>query len=583
MQIEVGRDAKRPGSQAWRFASRPTATVRGGRLQAAQRRALAALLVTTLALTTSSAQQPGRGWAKHGGDDAETYYSPLTRITDANVSRLAQAWTFDLGTQGNHEATPIIVDGVLYATGTWSNVFAIDARTGKEKWRWEPQLPTTGGPRLCCGPVNRGVAVENGKVFVGLLDARLVALDAQTGKPVWDVQTSIDLKESYSITGAPRVVKGKVIIGNGGAENAVRGYVSAYDANTGTLAWRFFTVPGDPAQPFEHPELAMAAKTWTGEWWKYGGGGTAWDGMAFDPAADLLYIGTGNGSPWDRSFRSPQGGDNLFLASILAVRPDTGRLVWHFQQNPGEQWDYTATQPMILADLRINGRDRKVLMQAPKNGYFYVIDRLTGEFISAKPYTLVTWATGLDEKTGRPIEAPGIRYGTTAITLSPGPPGAHNWQPMAFHPGTGLVYFPARTQAFTYAIDPAYKYNKGGRNLGVLAGPGALPATTGENAPAASYFTAWDPVAQREAWRVVYTGGSGSGTLATAGNLVFQANPQGMLIAYHAKTGAKLWEGAVGPGAAVPVSYELDGVQYIAMLGGRGGDTPARVTAFALK
>jgi PQQ-dependent dehydrogenase (methanol/ethanol family) len=540
-------------------------------------------IVLLAAFATLSAQQPGRGWAKHGGDDAETYYSPLNRITDANVSRLAPAWTFDLGTQGNHEATPIVVDGVLYATGTWSNVFAIDARTGKEKWRWEPQLPTTGGPRLCCGPVNRGVAVENGKVFVGLLDARLVALDAQTGKPVWDVQTSIDLKESYSITGAPRVVKGKVIIGNGGAENAVRGYVSAYDINTGTLAWRFFTVPGDPSQPFEHPELAMAAKTWTGEWWKYGGGGTAWDGMAYDPAADLLYIGTGNGSPWDRSFRSPQGGDNLFLASILAVRPDTGRLVWHFQQNPGEQWDYTATQPMILADLRINGRERKVLMQAPKNGYFYVIDRLTGEFISAKPYTLVTWATGLDEKTGRPIEAPGIRYGTTAITLSPGPPGAHNWQPMAFHPGTGLVYFPARTQAFTYAIDPAYKYNKGGRNLGVLAGPGALPATTGENAPAASYFTAWDPVAQREVWRVVYTGGSGSGTLATAGNLVFQATPQGMLIAYNAKTGAKLWEGAVGPGAAVPVSYELDGVQYIAMLGGRGGDTPARVTAFALK
>jgi quinohemoprotein ethanol dehydrogenase len=564
VQVKVGRDAKRPGSQAGRFASRPTYA------------AIAALALVTLTLATSSAQQQGRGWAKHGGDDAETYYSPLNRITDANVSRLAPAWTFDLGTQGNHEATPIVVDGVLYATGTWSNVFAIDARTGKEKWRWEPQLPTTGGPRLCCGPVNRGVAVENGKVFVGLLDARLVALDAQTGKPVWDVQTSIDLKESYSITGAPRIVKGKVIIGNGGAENAVRGYVSAYDANTGKLAWRFFTVPGDPSQPFEHPELAMAAKTWTGEWWKYGGGGTAWDGMAYDPAADLLYIGTGNGSPWDRSFRSPQGGDNLFLASILAVRPDTGRLVWHFQQNPGEQWDYTATQPMILADLRINGRDRKVLMQAPKNGYFYVIDRLTGEFISAKPYTLVTWASALDEKTGRPIEAPGIRYGTTAITLSPGPPGAHNWQPMAFHPGTGLVYFPARTQAFTYAIDPAYKYNKGGRNLGVLAGPGALPATTGENPPAASYFTAWDPVAQREVWRVVYTGGSGSGTLATAGNLVFQANPQ-------AKTGAKLWESAVGPGAAVPVSFELDGIQYIAMLGGRGGDTSARVTAFALK
>ena len=330
-------------------------------------------------------------------------------------------------------------NGVLYATGPWSTVFALDARTGTMKWRWDPKLPTTGGPRLCCGAVNRGVALYDGLVFVGLLDGRLVALDADTGTPVWDVQTSIDLKESYSITGAPRVVKGKVIIGNGGAENAVRGYISAYDAATGRLAWRFFTVPGDPSKPFEHPELAMAARTWTGEWWKYGGGGTAWDAMAYDPEADLLYVGTGNGGPWDRNFRSPQGGDNLFVASILAIRPDTGRLAWHFQQVPGDQWDYTSTQPMSLADLRIGGRTRKVILQAPKNGFFYVIDRITGQFISGVPFTATNWATGLDPVSGRPIESPQARYGLTPVTLTPGPPGAHNWHPMSFHPGTGLA------------------------------------------------------------------------------------------------------------------------------------------------
>jgi PQQ-dependent dehydrogenase (methanol/ethanol family) len=533
------------------------------------------------------AAPPGE-WLTYGRDYAETHFSPLSQIHTANVANLAPAWSFDLtahgSPQGNLEATPLLSGGVLYFTGVWSTVFAVDARTGALKWKYDPELPRTGGPRLCCGPVNRGVALYNGKVFVGLLDARLVALDAVSGKPVWEVQTSIDLKESYSITGAPRVVKGKVIIGNGGAENAVRGYISAYDAETGALAWRFFTVPGDPSRPFEHPELEQAAKTWTGQWWKYGGGGTAWDAMAYDAEADLLYIGTGNGGPWDRNFRSPEGGDNLFLASILALRPDTGRLVWHFQQVPGDQWDYTAVQPMILADLAINGRLRKVILQAPKNGFFYVIDRITGEFISGKPYSRVSWALGLDESTGRPVEAPGARYGADLVTLSPGPVGAHNWQPMAFHPATGLVYFPAQMSAFEYGIDPEYVYNKGGRNLGVIARPGALPRVEGEAPPANTWFVAWDPVAQREVWRVEYSGGSGSGTLATGGGLVFQASPQGNLAAYEARTGAKLWEGAVGPGAATPISYELDGRQYIAILGGRGApnQAPQKLTVFSL-
>jgi quinohemoprotein ethanol dehydrogenase len=528
---------------------------------------------------------PAAEWLTYGRDQAETHYSPLSQVSTTTVAGLTREWSTPLGVPGALETTPLMSNGVLYATGPWSTVFALDARTGGMKWTWDPKLPTTGGPRLCCGAVNRGVALYNGLVFVGLLDGRLVALDADTGTPVWDVQTSVDLKESYSITGAPRVVKGKVIIGNGGAENAVRGYISAYDAMTGTLAWRFFTVPGDPSKPFEHAELAMAAKTWTGEWWKYGGGGTAWDAMAYDADEDLLYVGTGNGGPWDRNFRSPQGGDNLFLASILALKPDTGRLAWHFQQVPGEQWDYTTTQPMTLADLRIGGRTRKVLLQAPKNGFFYVIDRTTGRFISGEPFTRVNWATKLDPATGRPVEAPQARYGTTPVTLTPGPPGAHNWQPMSFHPGTGLVYFPVRVNAFQYSIDPAYRYNKGGRNLGVIAGPGALPRVSGEQTAtaAAAYLVAWDPVAQNERWRVTFSGpGNGGGTLATGGTLVFEADPQGNLVAYHAATGERLWSAPAGSGAATPISYALDGRQYVVIAGGRGGDDPTRVTAFAL-
>jgi quinohemoprotein ethanol dehydrogenase len=517
-------------------------------------------------------------WLAYGRDYGETHYSPLAQITTANVTSLRPAWTADLGTPtGSIEATPLVADGVMYVTGPWSTVVALDARTGAIKWRWDPQLPRQGGARLCCGPVNRGVALYDGKVYVGLLDMRLVALDAATGKVVWETQTSIDLADAYSITGAPRVVKGKVIIGNGGAEHGVRGYVSAYDAQSGKLAWRFFTVPGNPANGFEHPELEMAAKTWSGEWWKVGGGGTAWDGMAYDAEADLLYIGTGNGSPWARDIRSPGGGDNLFLSSILAVRPDTGRLVWHFQQAPGEQWDYTATQPILLADLQIAGRPRKVLMQAPKNGYFYVLDRLTGEFISGEPFAIVTWSKGLDPKTGRPIEAPNARYGVEPVTLAPAPPGAHNWQPMSFHPGAGLVYFPVRLNSYEYARDPNFTYTKGGANLGLGRGRFGVPAeATGR--PTA-FFVAWDPVAQRARWQVDIGAAGGSGTLATAGDLVFFSAVGGELGAFDVRTGAALWRGTISPAAATPITYLLDNRQYVAIAAGREG----RVHAFALE
>ncbi len=527
----------------------------------------AALPVTDAMLVDA----PARDWPTYGRDYAETHYSPLDQINESNVGELTTAWTFDTRTNGNLEATPIVVNGVMYATGPWDVVFAINARTGEEIWRYDPAIPRTGGGYLCCGPVNRGVAVWGNMVYVGLLDARLIALDAATGELVWVTNTSNDRGMSYSITGAPRVVKGKVIIGNGGAETAARGYVSAYDAQTGALAWRFFTVPGNPKLGFEHPELEMAAKTWNGEWWAVGGGGTVWDGMAYDPEADLLYVGTGNGGPWDRNKRSPGGGDNLFLSSILAIRPDTGELAWYFQEVPGEQWDYTAVQPILLADLEIGGVQRKVLLHAPKNGFFYVLDRLTGEFLSGQKFSRVTWAEGLDEETGRPIENPAARYGAEPVLLSPAPPGAHNWQPMAFHPRTKLVYFPVQHNAFTYAADPEWSYVKGGRNLAVNAGFGQIPED--ERPESTGYMVAWDPVAQKEVWRADYGGGTGSGVLATGDNLVFAASPQGDFAAYKADTGEKLWETEIGAGAATPVAFELDGAQYISILSGRGAGT----------
>jgi quinohemoprotein ethanol dehydrogenase len=543
-------------------------------------------------------------WVTYGRDYAETHFSPLKQINAENVARLGLAWSWETGTEGGIESTPLISNGVLYGTGPWSVVFAVDARTGKQKWRYDPDVPRVNGPRLCCGPVNRGVALYRGKVYVGALDGRLIALNAETGKVAWSVQTT-DPKEDHSITGAPRVVKGKVLIGNGGAEFAARGYITAYDANTGEQAWRFYVVPGDPSKPFENPELEKAAKTWTGEWWKYGGGGTPWDGMAYDPEADLLYVGTGNGGPWDINVRSPQGGDNLYLSSIVALKPDTGRMAWYYQEVPGDQWDYTATQPMILADIAINGKQRKVLMHAPKNGFFYVMDRITGELISAEPYAKdVTWAKSIDLKTGRPNFNTEARYAKNAATVSPSAGGAHNWHPMAFSPITGLVYIPGQESSFNYAPDPNFQFEKGRRSmpwntgLDMLRGRSATTAGPGAAAPPlqTGFLVAWDPVAQKERWRIPYNGGFNGGVVATAGNLVFHASSSGDFYAYNAQTGAKLWETKLAPGTATPVTYELDGKQYVSILAGRGstsqygyardpklkGSPPSRLFTFVL-
>jgi len=527
-------------------------------------------------LTAANAE--GGNWMSYGRTYDEQRFSPLKQITADNVSQLGLAWHYDLDTAHRaQESTPLVIDGVMYVTGAWSKVFALDARTGKELWRYDPQVPGEWGVHACCDVVNRGVAAWNGKLYLGTLDGRLIALDAATGKPVWTVQTT-DPSQPYTITAAPRVVKGKVLIGNGGAEMGVRGYFSAYDADTGKLAWRFYTVPGDPSKPFEAPILEKAAKTWKGQWWKYGGGGTVWDAMAYDPKLDLLYIGTGNGSPWNAAIRSPGGGDNLFLSSIIALRPDTGEYVWHYQTTPGESWDFTATQHLILADIAIDGRPRQVIMQAPKNGFFYVLDRATGELISAKNYAVVNWATGIDMKTGRPIENPASRYGTTGkpwISM-PGPGGAHNWQPMAFSPLTGLVYLPVTDIAFPYFPDTHFVVNHQGFNVGADFAKGALPedpkAVAQILATMKGHLAAWNPATQTEAWRVEFPLPWNGGVLATAGNLVFQGTAMGDFVAYRADSGAKLWSTQTQTGVlAPPMSYDVDGEQYVALEVGWGG------------
>ena len=410
---------------------------------------LTALLVATGAQAAKvdeaairASEQDGSEWLSHGRTYAEQRFSPLKQIDAGNVGKLGLAWYLDLENNRGLEATPLVSDGVLYASLSWSRVMAVDLRSGKRLWQFDPQVDRGRSRYACCDAGNRGVALWNGKVYVGALDGRLIALDAKTGREVWSEQTT-DPAKSYSITGAPRVVKGKVIIGNGGAEYGVRGFFSAYDAETGKMAWRFYTVPGDPAQPYEHPELAAAAKTWKGDqYWKLGGGGTVWDSMAYDPELDLLYIGTGNGSPWNREIRSPGGGDNLYLSSILALRPDSGKLLWHYQTTPGEAWDFTATQQITLATLELDGKPRKVLMQAPKNGFFYVLDRATGELLSAEKFGKVTWAEKVDLATGRPVEVPGARYEKEQVVMWPSPFGAHNWHSMSFNPQTGLMYIP---------------------------------------------------------------------------------------------------------------------------------------------
>ncbi len=518
----------------------------------------------------------GDDWPMHGLTSYEDRFSPLSEIDRKSVAKLGLAWSYATGSNRGLEATPLVVDGVLYATASWSIVFALDAKTGRELWRYNPKVPGWKARHACCDVVNRGVAHATGRIFVGTIDGRLIALDAETGKPVWSVRTA-DLAQPYTITGAPRIAKGLVIIGNGGADLGVRGYFSAYHIETGELAWRFYTVPGSKDGPHEHPELVAAAKTWPKDsMWESGLGGTAWDSMAFDPELDLLYVGTGNSSVYDREKRSPGGGDNLYLSSILALRPDTGELVWYYQTTPGEQWDYTSTQHMILADLDWQGTQRKVLMQAPKNGFFYVLDRVTGELLGAEKFVDVSWASKVDLASGRPIERPEASWSKGDAIVSPAPTGGHNWHPMSFHPGTGLVYIPAIASSYAFLPNATFRFRPGHWNTGEDF---TRLAETVENYGDLRYLPcgltrliAWDPIRQEKAWEVRHESGVPGGTLATAGGLVFQGIGQGRFAAFDAKNGERLWSSEVGIDVmAPPISYRIDGEQYIAVLAGTGG------------
>ncbi len=513
------------------------------------------------------ADAQGANWMSYGRTYSEQRYSPLARIDADNASRLGLAWFADFDTKRGQEATPLVIDGVLYVSTAWSMVRAFDAKTGRPLWSYDPKVARTSGVRGCCDVVNRGVAAWAGKIYVGTFDGRLIALDAASGKPVWSVLT-VDPSKPYSITMAPRVIKGRVLIGNSGNEFGVRGYLSAYDAQTGALDWRFYTVPGDPSKPFETPALAMAAKTWFGDWWKLGGGGTVWDSISYDPALNLVYFGVGNGSEWNQAYRSAGKGDNLFLSSIVAVNADTGAYVWHYQATPGEEWDYDADQQLVLANLDIAGQLRRVLIQANKNGFLYVLDREHGRLISADAFTPVTWASGVDPDSGRPIERPASRYDKTGkpVKILPGALGAHNWQPVAFNPTTGLVYIPAQEIGMGYTNIKDFKPAVLGWNLGV--------ATTNTD-DVKGYLVAWDPIARRERWRVNHAGPWNGGVLTTGGNLVVQGNATGELVVYRADTGAALWSAKTEtPVMAAPMTYEVDGEQYLAVLAGWGGAYP---------
>ena len=569
-------EASKPVAAADQPAARPAGDLDEARLMAAD-------------------SEPGN-WFTTGRDFGEQHYSPLDQITDANVDKLGFAWSYDTNTKRGLEATPIVIDGVMYTSGAFGKAYAIDAKTGEEIWYFDAMNDGQSSRGTCCGEVSRGVAVWKGTVYVAVTDGRLFALDAKTGKVIWQVDTFVDHKRAYSITGAPRIAGHVVVIGNGGGEYDARGYVSAYDLETGKFAWRFYTVPGDPAKGYENPAMEMAAKTWDpNSRWDVGLGGTPWDSMVYDPTLNLLYVGTGNAALYNRSERSPSGGDNLFLTSILALNPDTGQLVWYYQEVPGDMWDSTATQPIVLADLEIDGQKRKVLMQAPKNGFFWVLDRETGKLISAKNFVPQNWMKSIDPETGKvTVDRAKVDYSNGVKLIFPSSIGAHSWHPMAFDHQTGLVYF-SGMRGGMYMFDPTkgHVYHPGLRNADVVT---ILSGTTdfsrmklppdvkktlesgellkGAPDPKMSGFVmAWDPVKQEKAWEYPVDGPfDRGGVLATAGNLVVASSITGNLRFFDAKTGKLLREIQTGSSiVAAPMSYTVDGVQYISVMAALGG------------
>lgn len=553
------------------------------------RRGLWHLLILVVAsgmlASCSRVQEDGNraSWPQFGGDASGAYYSPADQINASNLDKLGLAFEFtDFEVRGRThrglEATPIVVGKTMYLTGPWSVVYALDAQTGRERWRYDPHVDGAYARRSCCDAVNRGVAVHDGLVYVASLDGYLVALDAANGNVRWRADTFIDRSRSYTSTGAPRIAGHVVVIGNGGAEMGVRGYVSAYDLASGKLAWRFFIVPGDPAKGDESPDVTMARRTWSPRSrWDLGGGGTAWDSMIYDPDTNLLVVGTGNGMPHPAWLRSPGGGDNLFLSSIVALDAGTGRLRWHYQTTPGDSWDYTATQNLIFADLTIEGRPRKVVMQAPKNGFFYVLDRATGKLLSADKYTAVTWADYVDLATGRPVLTGQGDYSKSPRIVWPSEFGGHSWHPMSFSPRTGLVYIPVleTPMKFTTAAQPYMPYSvlQGDVTASppfragdpALAGPQPRPVMQ-------SRLVAWDPIRRRVAWST----GAGifwrGGALSTGSGLTVEGDAAGYLSFYDSKDGRLVRKIFVGTAImAAPMTYSIDGQQFIAVLAGMGG------------
>jgi len=519
-----------------------------------------------------SAEGDGSNWLAFGRNYSEQRYSPLDQINTKTVSNLGIEWVMELPNDRSLLATPLVVDGVIYFTGAYSVARAVDAKTGKLLWEYDPESIKNAGDRLVnMWDQNKGPAFWNGKVIISTIDGRLVGLDAKTGRKIWETMT-IDPRKAYYITGAPKVFKGKVIIGNGGTEHtAARGYVTAYNADTGEQEWRFWVVPGNPADGFESDAMEMAAKTWTGEWWKFGGGGNTWHGITYDPEFDQLLIGTGNGSPWNRKIRSPGGGDNLFLCSIVALDADTGKYKWHYQTVPGETWDYNSNMDIVLADLKYGSQKIKALMHAPKNGFFYVINRKNGELLSAEKIGKVTWASHVDLKTGRPVEIAGSRYEDGEEEVWPSAFGVHNWHAMSYNPNTGLVYIPTIDMPAIFkdsGIDlKAFKSPKHHVSVGVEFGTDDTPEDYGT-----AKLQAWDPIKQKRVWEQKLPPSWNPGTMTSKGNLVFEGRADGRFVAYHAETGEPLWSVELGLGiSAPPVTYSVDGKQYISLLVGWGG------------
>ncbi|MET0291197.1 MAG: PQQ-dependent dehydrogenase, methanol/ethanol family [Steroidobacteraceae bacterium] len=532
-----------------------------------------AVAVTDERLLNAS-NEPGQ-WLSYGGTYSEQRFSPLKQIDTTNVGTLGLKWFADYDTNLDQHGAPLYVDGALFVSTAWNKLYAYDARSGKQLWQYNAKVPGEWLKNVCCGNVNRGLAAYDGKIYMGTLDARLVAIDAKTGKEAWSTDTILGDKNDplnrYSITMAPRIAKGKVFIGASGGEFGVRGWIAAYDAKTGKELWRFYNVPGDPSKPFENDAMKKAAATWSGEFWKLGGGGSVWEGALYDPVTDLVIYGTGNGTPWNQTNRDPKGGDNLYIASIVAVKADTGEYVWHYQATPGDTWDYDATSPMMTADLTIDGKPQHVVIQPNKNGFLYVLDAATGKLVSADAFTEVNWAKGVDLKTGRPNVVPEARYKKEGWNLAPGVQGGHSWHPNAFSPDTGLVYIPTWEAYFPMIADPNYKPAAGGFNLGISFGGPNMASTAlkpTNKTGITGRLKAWDPIARKTVWETeaFVNDRPTGGVTATAGGLVFMGNGGGQeLRAYDAKSGQQVWSYKTQTNIyAPPITYELDGKQYVA-------------------